>query len=284
MTENATMLASMMNRAYLEIIPTPTIVERVVHLRKQSYLAITCSPTHGLGPTLDLVDELRALPDERRLNLIPHVAARVVRDKGHLREILARLDQAGVESIFVPGGDAETPAGDYDCALELLRDIAEIGHCFNYVGVAAHPEGHPQVDHAESLHLLRAKQEVANYLVTQMCFDADRLIGWLRSIRESGITLAAWLGLPGVADVGKLIALSRRIGVGRSIRVLVRQKGLLGRMLSASPYQPDDLLAGLRPYLDDPQLDIPGFHLFSFNDIERTERWRVETLAELAAR
>ena len=39
------------------------------------------------------------------------VAARVVRDKSHLREILARLDAAEVESVFVPGGDAPEPAG-----------------------------------------------------------------------------------------------------------------------------------------------------------------------------
>lgn len=281
MSENATVLASMMRRAYLEIIPTRTIVERLAHLERHSYVAITCSPANGVEPTLDMVDELRALPDERRLYLIPHVAARVVRDKGHLREILARLDEAGVESVFVPGGDAEQPAGDYDCALDLLRDIAEIGHRFDYVGVAAHPEGHPLVGDAELLRLLKEKQKVANYLVTQMCFDPELLVRWLRSIRREGVTLPAWLGLPGVADFPKLIALSMRIGVGQSIRVLKKQKGLVRRMIAARPYQPDALLSGLQPHLDDPVLDIPGFHLFSFNDVERTERWRVETLEKL---
>lgn len=281
MSENATVLASMMRRAYLEIIPTRTIVERLAHLERHSYVAITCSPANGVEPTLDMVDELRALPDERRLYLIPHVAARVVRDKGHLREILARLDEAGVESVFVPGGDAEQPAGDYDCALDLLRDIAEIGHRFDYVGVAAHPEGHPLVGDAELLRLLKEKQKVANYLVTQMCFDPELLVRWLRSIRREGVTLPAWVGLPGVADFPKLIALSMRIGVGQSIRVLKKQKGLVRRMIAARPYQPDALLSGLQPHLDDPVLDIPGFHLFSFNDVERTERWRVETLEKL---
>ena len=44
---------------------------------------------------------------------------------------------------------------------------------------------------------------------------------------------------------------------------------------------PNDLLDGISLYLDDPELDIPGFHLFSFNNIERTERWRVETFEKL---
>jgi methylenetetrahydrofolate reductase (NADPH) len=69
--------------------------------------------------------------------------------------------------------------------------------------------------------------------------------------------------------------------VGQSIKVLKKQKGLIRKMISARPYQPDDLLAGLYPHLDDGELNIPGLHLFSFNNVERTERWRVETLAKL---
>lgn len=281
MTKNNDIMASLVEQAYLEVFPTKTIVDRLVHVPRHSYLSITCSPSHGIGPTLDMVDELRALPEERRLKLVPHVAARVVRDKVHLREILERLDAARVESVFVPGGDASNPLGDYDNSLDLVRDMAEIGHSIEDVGVAAHPEGHPLVDDAELLRLLREKQAFATYLVTQMCFDPDVLIDWLRVIRQAGVTLPAWIGLPGVAEIPKLISLSLRIGVGQSVSVLKKQKGLVRRMLSGKPYQPDDLLAGLQPYLEDPQLNIPGFHLFSFNNIEGTERWRVETLKKL---
>lgn len=272
------LLAGMVDQAYLEVIPTKTILERLVHLPRHSYVAITCSPAHGVEPTLELVEQLRALPDERRLKLIPHIAARMVRDRGHLREILARLDALRVESIFVPGGDAPQPAGDYDCALDLLRDMAEIGHAIEDVGVAAHPEGHPLVGDAELLRLLQEKQPLATYLVTQMCFDSDALIAWLLRVRQAGVTLPAWIGLPGVADIPKLISLSLRIGVGQSVRVLKKQKGLVRRMLSARPYQPDELLAGIQRHLDDPGLNIDGFHLFSFNNVEKTERWRVNTM------
>ena len=278
---NGKKLAGMMEQAYLEVIPTRTIVDRLIHLPRHSYLSITCSPVHGVGPTLDMVDELRALPEDRQLKLVPHIAARMVRDKGHLREILTRLDAARVESVFVPGGDAAEPAGNYDCALDLLRDMADIGHDFEDVGVAAHPEGHPLVDDAELLRLLKEKQEHSNYLVTQMCFDPDVMISWLRNIRRAGVTLPAWLGLPGVVEIPKLIALSLRIGVGQSVRVLKKQKGLIRKMISARPYQPDDLLAGLYPHLDDGELNIPGLHLFSFNNVERTEGWRVDTLGKL---
>ncbi|MDT8319980.1 MAG: methylenetetrahydrofolate reductase [Xanthomonadales bacterium] len=279
--DKGSIMAGLMRQAYLEVIPTRTILDRLVHLPRHSYLSITCSPVNGLEPTLELVEQLRALPEERQLKLIPHIAARLVRDQGHLREIMARLSDARVESIFVPGGDAAEAAGIYPGSLELLRAMAEIGHDIEDIGVAAHPEGHPLLTNVELMRLLKDKQQFATYMVTQMCFDPMALIDWLRRVRSEGVTLPAWFGLPGVAELPKLLSLSMRIGVGQSLQVLKKQKGLVRKLISAKPYQPDDLLAGLQPHLGDPALDIRGFHLFSFNNVEHTERWRTQTAARL---
>lgn len=281
MKNNNQTLWRLLEQAYLEVIPSSTIMDRLVHIPRHCYVAITCSPTHGLEPTLALMEQLRALPDERQLKLIPHIAARMIRDKGHLREILARLEAAKVESIFVPGGDAAEPVGQYDNSLQVLRDMAEIGHNIEDVGIAAYPEGHPLVSDRDLLRFLKEKQELATYLVTQMCFDPRSLVGWLKEIRKAGVNLPAWIGLPGVADMTRLIALSLRIGVGQSLKLLKKQKGLLRKMISAKPYEPNDLLEGLKPYLGDPGLNVPGFHLFSFNDVERTEKWRAKTCEQL---
>jgi len=270
-------LASLLDQAYLEVFPAKTILDRLTHIPRHSYVSITCSPVHGLEPTLKLVEQLRALPEKRQLKLIPHIAGRMIRDKAHLREILARLEAARVESVFIPGGDVPKPVGEYDCALDVLRDMAEIGHDIEDVGIAAHPEGNPLVDDLKLMKFLKEKQKYATYLVTQMCFDPQAIVVWLKGIRTAGVSLPAWIGLPGVADMSKLISLSLRIGVGQSVKVLKKQKGLLRKMIGAKPYQPDDLLAGIEPHLSDPEINIPGFHLFSFNDIERTERWRKET-------
>jgi len=268
-------IARLIERSYLEIVPVPGIEDRVAALPDQAYVAITCSPTRGVDRTLDLVDALA----ERHLRLVPHIAARMVRDRGHLSEILQRLKHARIKSVFVPGGDAEAPVGIYRTALDLLRAMAEAGHGIEDVGVAAHPEGHPNVADADLLQALLDKQTFATYMVTQMCFDAAGIVHWLRRVRQAGVTLPAWVGLPGVADHGRLLKLSMRIGVGQSARVLLRNKGLLRRMMRFKPYRPDELLKDLAPYLGEPAIDIPGFHLFSFNDIERTERWRCTTLA-----
>ncbi len=277
---NDKVLVRLLDQAYLEIIPAPGIVERLEHIPRQSYIAISCSPTRGVEPTLELMESLAG----RDWKLVPHIAARTVRDTGHLREILARLDAARIESVFVPGGDAPRPAGEYESSLQLLQDMAEIGHQFEGVGIASHPEGHPVIDDTALLRLLLEKQKFASYLVTQMCFDPGALVEWLSGIRAAGVTLPAWIGLPGVAERAKLFKLSLRLGVGRSVKMLLERKDMLKKMLQLRPYQPDDLLYGLAPHLDNEALDIPGFHLFSFNAVERTERWRMETLAQYRAK
>ena len=268
--QSNSVLSKALSKAYLEIVPAPGIEERMQPITAGSYVSITCSPVHGIEPTLELMEILA----DRDLKLIPHIAARVIQDKAHLREILARLQGAGINSVFCPGGDAVQAAGIYDSSLALLRDMADIGHDIEKVGVASHPEGHALVSDDELVEILIKKQEVATYLVTQMCLDSALVIRWLRDIRNAGVSLQAWIGLPGVADRGKLFKLSMRIGVGQSAKMLMRQKDLIKKMMQLKPYQPDELVEGLAPHLADPVLDIPGFHLFSFNDIERTENWR----------
>ena len=254
----------------MEIFPTDTIESRLDTLEPNSYVAVTCSPSKGVDVTLDMSERLAL----RGFKVVPHVAAKMVRDKQHLREIIAHLNDLPIISIFVPGGDADSPLGEYDTAYSLLRDIAEFEHKFTEIGVAAHPEGHPAVDSAALTSELLRKQELANYLVTQMCFDAEVLASWLRSIREQGVTLPAWLGVPGVADRRSLLKTSMRIGVGDSLRYLKRNPRVAAKLMLSNEYRPDDLLFDLAPYLADPVYDISGHHVYCFNQVEKTEQWR----------
>jgi len=271
-------LAHTVHEAYMEVFPTDSIEEKLNVLEPGSYVAVTCSPTKGVDVTLDMCERLAL----RGFKVVPHIAARMVRDKAHLREIVAHLDDLPIISIFVPGGDAETPSGDYETALSLLRDMAELEHKFTEIGVAAHPEGHPAASDEDLIKALLDKQEVANYLVTQMCFDADLVGSWLRAIRERGVHLPAWLGLPGVADRGSLLKTSMRIGVGDSLRYLKKNSRVAAKLMLSNEYRPDDLLFDLAPYLADPEYNIEGHHVYCFNLVEKTEQWRHEFLDGLS--
>lgn len=272
-------LANAVRESYMEIFPTATIESKLDVLEPLSYIAVTCSPTKGVGETLDMAQRLA----HRGFKIVPHVAARMVRDRSHLIEIIKRLDDTPIVSLFVPGGDADKPAGKYSSALELLRDIAEIDHKFTEIGVAAHPERHPFLSDEILLEQLLKKQEFATYFVTQMCFDADVLGRWIREIRDFGITLPAWIGIPGASDRSALIRTSLRIGVGDSLRFLKKQGKMAAHMLAAKHYQPNDLLISLAPYLADPRLDIAGHHIYCFNQVKRTEQWRHAFLENLSA-
>jgi methylenetetrahydrofolate reductase (NADPH) len=151
-----------------------------------------------------------------------------------------------------------------------------------HIGVAAHPEGHPSVDAETLLLALAAKQAHATYLVTQMCFDAGALAAWLGLIRTRGITMPAWIGLPGVFDRSALLAASLRIGVGASLRFLRDRGRIVRKLLGPKIYRPDALLYELAPRLAKPQLGIAGFHLFSFNRVEQSENWRRQFVADCA--
>ncbi len=270
-------LAETVREAYMEIFPTATIETKLDVLEPGSYVAVTCSPTKGVDVTLDMAERLA----NRGFKVVPHVAAKMVRDKAHLREIIARLNDLPIISIFVPGGDADSPIGNYETALSLLRDIAEFDHMFTEIGVAAHPEGHPSVGHDELIGALIAKQEFANYLVTQMCFDAEVVGDWIREIRNRGVELPAWLGLPGVSDPATLLRTSLRIGVGESLRYLKKNRRIAAGLFGIKEYRPDKLLFQLAPYLADPSYGVHGHHVYCFNRVEKAEQWRHDFLAGL---
>jgi ferritin-like metal-binding protein YciE len=106
-------------------------------------VALTVPPTEakGLGPTLDLAERLA----RHGYTTAPHLAARLVRDDAHLTDIVAQLREAGVQSVFVIGGDAAEPAGTFPDALRLLQRLDEIGHPFSTVGIGGYPEGHGHI-------------------------------------------------------------------------------------------------------------------------------------------
>ncbi|MGD2043387.1 MAG: methylenetetrahydrofolate reductase, partial [Acidimicrobiia bacterium] len=109
----------------------------------------------------------------------------------------------------------------------------------------------------------------------------DAITGWVQGLRESGVGLGVYVGIPGVAELTKLISLSLRIGVGPSARFLSKNKSLAGKLVRPGGYSPDDLVLGLAPLLADPIASIHGFHIYTFNRCETTEQWRHDMLEAL---
>ncbi len=263
-----------------EIIPLKGVEKKVADIPPGSDVAITCSPDKGISATLELTELLK----DHGFVLIPHIAARMVRDEDHLRLILNRLEGFGVHRIFVVGGDAEKPAGKFDSSLQILEHMSSLDHSVEIIGIGAYPEGHPLIDDSTLLQFLREKQRFAMYMVTQMCFDPEVIVNWLRGVRAEGVDLPVHLGVPGVAERARLLQIALKIGVGQSARFLKSNLGLVGRMMVPGGYSPDELLLSLAPHFDTPPCRIEGVHFYSFNQIKSTEKWRVEMLTRLRER
>ena len=266
-----------LENAYMEIIPIPGIEERLGALQPNSHVAVTCSPTKGVDETIELSEKLIA----QGFQVIPHIAAKCVSGEKHLETIVKRLDALSIESIFVPGGDRPEPIGEFNNAYDLLKALQKSGHNIKNIGIAAHPEGHPDVNEKILMEALEKKKDLADYIVTQMCFDANILGDWLVRINQQGVHLPVWVGLPGAIERGRLLRTSLRIGVGDSLRFLRKKSQVAAELMKSSIYNPDKLVTSISEYKDIANTNLAGYHIFCFNQIEITEKWRTETISKL---
>ena len=266
-----------LQKSYMEIIPVPGIEDKLDSLPSDMYLAVTCSPTKGVDETLELSEKLI----ERGFKVTPHIASKCVSGEKHLETIIKKLDELGIESIFVPGGDRPEPMGDFNNALDLLKALKKLGHNLNKIGMAAHPEGHPDVSDEILMEALEEKKDLADFIVTQMCFDAEILNDWMNKIQKKGIELPVWVGLPGVIERGRLLKTSLRIGVGDSLRFLRKKSQVATELMKSSIYNPDDLVRDITEQIDINDSKLAGYHIYCFNQIETTEKWRTERISAL---
>jgi methylenetetrahydrofolate reductase (NADPH) len=273
-------LARVLEAPTFEVIPLRNALDQAAFLPSGATVSVTASPTKAIEATVELSAELEA----RGLRAIPHLSARMIRDRAHLAELLRRLDDVGIDRAFVVGGDAEAP-GDYPDGLSLLRAMAELDHRVTDIGIPCYPQGHPSIPDDRLLEALAAKAPFARSMTTQMCFDSEAIGTWLAARRADGIGLPAVIGIPGVADPQRLMTIGARIGVKDTRRFVLKNVRFVTKMLrSGGFYRPDDLILELAPLFADPIADVGGIHLYTFNGVEATEGWRTGFLEGLATR
>lgn len=260
-----------------EVLPLDGVVDEVLaHVPPAIKVTVTASPAKGLEPTLDVAEQLAA----RGYDVVPHLSARLVRDRGHLEDVLRRLRAARVREVFVIAGDARELAGEFAGAAELLSAMDALGgEPFAEVGIAGYPESHHLISDAITIDAMFKKESMATYIVSQICFDPDVIATWVRRVRERGTLLPIWIGVPGAVDNRRLLRTSLRIGLGESARFLRGHGGWFRRLAVGRYHSPEKLLARLEPIFADPAARIAGIHVYTFNELERTERWRRRNLS-----
>ncbi len=260
-----------------EVVPLKSVDDAMAALPAGADVSVTCSPTKGIAETQRITEELL----ERGFTAIPHISARLVRDRAHVDELAAWFRSVGLTRIFSVGGDAPE-CGAYPDAFHFLRDLFETDHGLRIVGITGYPDGHAFVSADRMQQAMLDKQEllaaagVDGYCSTQMCFDPDTIAKWMRVVREQGISLPIHLGLPGVVDKKKLMTMGVRLGIGQSLSYLRKNRSAVTKLMTTTHYDPNDLLVPLGSDLLD--LGVEALHVFTFNQVEATEEWRVSNL------
>jgi methylenetetrahydrofolate reductase (NADPH) len=169
------------------------------------------SVTYGAGgSTRDLTHRLVVDLLADGINPVAHLTA-VEHTVGDLTSIVAGYRDAGVRNVLALRGDAPNGVAEPMRALEHAIDLVHLVRTTAgddaSIGVAAHPEGHPEARSlAEDRRHLAAKLEAADFAVTQFFFAAEDYLRLVDDLAALGCTRPV---LPGIMPVTNLAQIER---------------------------------------------------------------------------
>lgn len=234
---------------------------------------------HTPKTTLQDVVRVAAKVQALGLNASPHIVARRLPSEQVLKSAVRSLREQGIEQALLVAGDLSAPLGPFTSTLQLIDTgvLQEAG--FKRIGVAGHPQGHPTVAAAELLAALKRKQAFAHssgiavHIVTQFCFDAQRVCDWGRELTGAGIDLPVHVGIAGPTPMSKLIKFAVQCGVGASMQSLSKGSNAVSQLLRP-PAGADEMFIGLvrcRAAEPNSRLILP--HLYSFGGAVASANW-----------
>ena len=216
--------------------------------------------------------------NQEGLNAIPHLPARTIKDYNILEKYIGSLSEnAGCKKILVIGG-SDKQVGNINSSLEILQsDLLSKFH-FKYVGLAGHPEGHPDISENDLDKIIIKKNQFANnvdykmYFVTQFFFEASAFKSWEQHINTLGNKLEIHAGIPGPATLKILFSYAKSCGIGNSIKFLSKQALNITKITTNNT--PDKLIADLAEYkFSSPSSKLTKLHLYPFGGMKKTSQW-----------
>jgi len=206
---------------------------------------------------------------------VPHIAARALTSRDDAHDLLARLNgEAGVNRALVIAGDADRPVGPFADALSLIESELFERNGFTAIGIAGYPDGHPRISNNVLANAL-AKKVDAIYshglsadIVSQFCFDGERMVAWLRELRYLRVDVPIKLGVVGPASLRTLLHYALKCGVRTAAKGA--RKTPAAQLLAES--RADRMLKTLSQItaLSTGSVTV---HVFSFGGLLKTARW-----------
>ncbi len=267
--------------AVLDDVSLEAVMPAEAELHEAAFLLPTATPIY--------LTDLPNRPDDRLCQIatgifmrglkpVPHIAARNVSSEKKLGDLLTRLSSsAGVKTVMLIGGDRERAAGPFEHAMQVIESGVLESSGISEIGIAAYPEGHPNIAEDVLRAVLRDKLEAAAraglkaHIVTQFCFDAWPVVTWLRALRASGIHNQVRIGMAGPASIPSLMKFAQRCGVRASAKGFARHAASIGRLLTRAT--PADVVNDLAEAAASENLGDIAAHIYSFGGLPQAAKW-----------
>jgi methylenetetrahydrofolate reductase (NADPH) len=127
--------------------------------------------------------------------------------KEDLKKNIAIAKKNGIQNILALRGDPPlTTQGKWEkveeglsYAVDLVKLIREEHGDYFGICVAGYPEGHPDGDYEQDLKHLKAKVDAgAEYVITQLFYDCDKFLKFVKDAKDMGINVPI---LPGIMPI-----------------------------------------------------------------------------------
>jgi len=266
------------DNANFEILPYKKVVSELEELPKERRISVTSSPTKSIENTLLFS---KTLIESGRKAVVPHIAARHFTNPEHVNKMVDDLKVLNISQIFSIAGDNPQPSGEFNGSMDFLWEIQNQNIHFDRVDIAGYPEGHPVISNKILDKTLLEKQDWAQEtktemnIITQMCFDSKKIVGWIEKIRKLGVKLPIIIGVQSSdIDPEKLFEFAKKSGVGDSIRFLTSNPLLAFNLGKAAikKFDTDKFLIDLCKRTSDKH-GVRGIHIFTFNTVSSTAKW-----------
>ncbi|HEY7953756.1 MAG TPA: methylenetetrahydrofolate reductase [NAD(P)H] [Polyangia bacterium] len=229
------------------------------------------SVTYGAGGstrklTVELVSQIKR---ETGIEAMAHLTC-VGHAKDELREILGRLQAAGVHNVLALRGDPprELPAfqpadGGFAHASELTAFIRDEGFPF-CLGAACYPEGHLESESREVdlSHTRRKVDAGAEFLITQLFFDNAFYFHFVERARAAGVHCPIVPGIMPITNFAQIERITRMCGatIPMKLRLALEKRkddpeAILQLGVAHATVQCVELLAA----------GVPGIHFYTLN-------------------
>lgn len=209
---------------------------------------------------------------------VPIISSRRLHSADDLDSLVGALIREANPSRFIfVGGDPSTPIGPFPDSVALLGSGVVRRQGIRHAGIVGYPEGHPKIDTDTLWRALKWKHDFLRdagctvEITTQFGFDADAVVRWVGRLRDERIDAPVRIGVPGPADVGKLLRYARQFGVVTSASIIKRHGLSLTNLLRRTVA--DRYWKDLNDGLNGRDLGEIRYHLYPFGGILEGVRW-----------